>query len=275
MMMVIHTSLQIRYDRKHDLSDVKIADFGLSDFYRPGAVVKTNCGTLSYLAPEVFRGEANAGTPLDVWSLGVILYAMLARKLPFEGNPLNGPTKPIRENILRSRILKCQYPMESHFSPEFRDLLQRLLCDDPMERATMPEILNHPWMRNQPMSTSDRFLYAETVESQSSAASSSQSQVPSSGGAPPPNVKPGGAPPLNVKPGGAPPPNVKQGAAFPKIPSAKSSNLVKAKSTNSTVVSGPVAPGGPKGRSPRASMMMSPSSPKKRDAVRSQTLSTK
>jgi serine/threonine protein kinase len=40
---------------------VKIADFGLSDFYRPGAVMKSNCGTLSFLAPEVFKGTANAG----------------------------------------------------------------------------------------------------------------------------------------------------------------------------------------------------------------------
>jgi serine/threonine protein kinase len=48
---------------------VKIADFGLSDFYRPGATMKSSCGTLSFLAPEVFKGTANAGNDLDdMWS---------------------------------------------------------------------------------------------------------------------------------------------------------------------------------------------------------------
>lgn len=46
---------------KNDTSLVKIADFGLSGFYRPGATVKTNCGSISYLAPEVFRGTSNSG----------------------------------------------------------------------------------------------------------------------------------------------------------------------------------------------------------------------
>jgi serine/threonine protein kinase len=46
------------------LSLVKIADFGLSDFYRPGATMKSSCGTLSFLAPEVFKGTSNAGEPL-------------------------------------------------------------------------------------------------------------------------------------------------------------------------------------------------------------------
>ncbi|CAM9168878.1 unnamed protein product, partial [Phaeothamnion confervicola] len=73
---------------------VKIADFGLSDFYRPGATMRTNCGSLSYLAPEVFRGTANAGPPLDIWSLGVILFAMLCGRLPFEGSDLAGSNRP-------------------------------------------------------------------------------------------------------------------------------------------------------------------------------------
>jgi serine/threonine protein kinase len=76
--------------KDNNLSVVKIADFGLSDFYRPGATMKSSCGTLSFLAPEVFQDTANAGPPLDVWSLGVILFAILNGRLPFEGPDLKG-----------------------------------------------------------------------------------------------------------------------------------------------------------------------------------------
>merc|ERR1711920_653281 len=94
--------------KKGDLSDVKIADFGLSGFYRPGATQKTNCGSISYLPPEVFKGTSNAGTPLDVWALGVILYGIVCGHLPFEGNDLAGSDRP-REHIIRSRIMEAKY----------------------------------------------------------------------------------------------------------------------------------------------------------------------
>ena len=69
---------------KSSVEIVKVADFGLSDFYRPGSVRKSSCGTLAFLAPEGFKNTANAGPPLDVWSLGVILFALLIGRLPFD-----------------------------------------------------------------------------------------------------------------------------------------------------------------------------------------------
>ena len=99
------------------LSCVKIADFGLSAFYRPGSLVKSSCGTLSFLAPEVFRGTANAGPPLDVWSLGVILFALLSGRLPFEGPDLVGTKRP-RDAVIKARIMKCQYKLDEQLSPE-------------------------------------------------------------------------------------------------------------------------------------------------------------
>lgn len=125
---------------------VKIADFGLSDFYRPGATMKSTCGTLSFLAPEVFKGTSNAGPPLDVWSLGVILFTMLCGRLPFEGQDLIGTKRP-REQIIKSRIMKCQYKIDDHLGPEVKDLVRRMLQVDPSERASIPEIFNHVWMR--------------------------------------------------------------------------------------------------------------------------------
>ncbi|CCI44254.1 unnamed protein product [Albugo candida] len=131
---------------KNDISMVKIADFGLSDFYKPGAMMKTSCGSLSYLAPEVFRGTSNAGPPLDVWSLGVILYAILCGRLPFEGPDLQGSNRP-RESVIRSRIMQCQYKLDDHLSPCVTDLIAQMLKLDPNERATIPEIFTHSWVR--------------------------------------------------------------------------------------------------------------------------------
>lgn len=132
--------------KDNSLGCVKIADFGLSDFYRPGALIKSSCGTLSFLAPEVFRGTANAGPPLDVWSLGVILFALLCGRLPFEGPDLVGTKRP-REAVIKARILKCQFKLDEALSPEAKDLVRRMLQLDPSERMTIPEIFNHVWVR--------------------------------------------------------------------------------------------------------------------------------
>lgn len=79
--------------------------------------MKTNCGTLSFLAPEVFKGTSNAGPPLDVWSLGVILFAILCGRLPFEGPDLLGTKRP-RDAVIKSRILKCQYKIDEQLGSE-------------------------------------------------------------------------------------------------------------------------------------------------------------
>lgn len=108
--------------------------------------MKTSCGSISYLAPEVFRGTSNAGPPLDVWSLGIILFAIVCGRLPFEGPDLLGTNRP-RENVMRNRIMRCQFKLDPDLSPALTDLVIRMLKPDPNERATIPEIFSHPWVR--------------------------------------------------------------------------------------------------------------------------------
>ena len=146
------------------LASVKVADFGLSEFYRPGSSKRSNCGSLSYLAPEVFLGTSNAGPPLDAWSLGVILFAMLFGRLPFEGSDLMGVNRP-REAVIRNRISKCQYTMDESMAPDAKDLVRRMLKMDPSERASIPDIFNHFWFKRASFpiiteadSTSDDFI---------------------------------------------------------------------------------------------------------------------
>jgi serine/threonine protein kinase len=68
---------------------LKVADFGLSSIILDGAGLKTSCGSPNYAAPEVIEGQSYDGTQADVWSCGVILYALLTRSLPFEAESLS------------------------------------------------------------------------------------------------------------------------------------------------------------------------------------------
>ena len=62
---------------------VKIADFGLSNMMTDGEFLRTSCGSPNYAAPEVIVGMPYVGPPIDVWSCGGILFALLTGKLPF------------------------------------------------------------------------------------------------------------------------------------------------------------------------------------------------
>lgn len=73
---------------------MKLIDFGLAAFYAPGKKLRVHCGSPSYAAPEIVARKMYEGPPVDVWSLGVVLFAMLAGFLPFHsptGNKQVGP----------------------------------------------------------------------------------------------------------------------------------------------------------------------------------------
>jgi serine/threonine protein kinase len=68
---------------------VKIADFGLSNSIKFGQKMATNCGTPSYTCPEQIMQKKYVGSAADVWSMGVILFAMICGFLPFESNSVS------------------------------------------------------------------------------------------------------------------------------------------------------------------------------------------
>jgi serine/threonine protein kinase len=121
--------------------NVKIGDFGLSNILKPGEFLKTQCGSPNYAAPEVLSGVKYCGTEVDVWSLGVVLYAIVARELPFDD-----PSIP----VLFARIKSGNYKMKSHFSKSLKDLVSRMLTVDPIERITIEQIKFHDWVRISP-----------------------------------------------------------------------------------------------------------------------------
>ncbi|OMJ74005.1 hypothetical protein SteCoe_27187 [Stentor coeruleus] len=121
---------------------VKIGDFGLSNVLKQGDFLKTQCGSPNYAAPEVISGEKYCGSEVDVWSLGVVLYALVARELPFDD-----PSIP----ALFARIKSGSYKFQHHFSDSLKDLIARMLNIDPIARITISQIKKHNWLKTSPL----------------------------------------------------------------------------------------------------------------------------
>ncbi|XP_023373893.1 serine/threonine-protein kinase SIK1 [Otolemur garnettii] len=121
--------------------DIKLADFGFGNFYKPGEPLSTWCGSPPYAAPEVFEGKEYEGPQLDVWSLGVVLYVLVCGSLPFDGPNL--PT-------LRQRVLEGRFRIPFFMSQDCETLIRRMLVVDPAKRITIAQIRQHRWMQADP-----------------------------------------------------------------------------------------------------------------------------
>ncbi|KAL3076343.1 hypothetical protein niasHS_013614 [Heterodera schachtii] len=117
---------------------IKLADFGFSNFFSYDGTLDTFCGSPPYAAPEVFEGKRYAGPEIDVWSLGVILYVMVCGVLPFEGLNLQ---------LLRDRVLSGRIRIPYFMSSDCENLVRRMLTVDSRRRPTIEQIKHHRWMR--------------------------------------------------------------------------------------------------------------------------------
>ncbi|KAF2502714.1 Pkinase-domain-containing protein [Lophium mytilinum] len=116
--------------------NVKIADFGLSNIMTDGNFLKTSCGSPNYAAPEVISGKLYAGPEVDVWSCGVILYVLLAGRLPFDDDYI--PT-------LFKKIASGNYSIPQFIPPGANQLIKKMLQVNPVHRITIAEIRQDPW----------------------------------------------------------------------------------------------------------------------------------
>ena len=136
-------------------NNIKLADFGLSNVVHDGEFLRTSCGSPNYAAPEVISGNLYAGPEVDVWSCGVILYALLCGTLPFDDESIPNLFKKIKAGM---------YSLPAHLSQLSRDLILRMLVVDPMRRITFQEIRNHSWFQHK--LPSYLMLPPEAIESQ-------------------------------------------------------------------------------------------------------------
>lgn len=134
---VVHRDLKIENIMINQKGDIKIIDFGLSNLYSPKSLLKTYCGSLYFAAPELLSAKPYTGPEVDVWSFGVVLYVLVCGKVPFD-DPV---VSVLHEKIKRGHV---EYP--SFISKECVSLLSRMLVVDPTKRATLHEVIQHPWM---------------------------------------------------------------------------------------------------------------------------------
>ena len=116
--------------------DLKIADFGLSNTYGKGEMLRTACGSPCYAAPEMISGKKYTGLMVDIWSSGIILFAMICGYLPFEdGN----------NDVLYKKITDGKFEIPHYVSEPAKDLLRLILNTDPSKRYSARQIRAHPW----------------------------------------------------------------------------------------------------------------------------------
>ncbi|KAJ2956342.1 hypothetical protein NQZ79_g7807 [Umbelopsis isabellina] len=117
-------------------NEVKIVDFGMASLQPQTSLLKTSCGSPHYACPEIVTGKQYDGRLADVWSCGVILFALLSGRLPFEDSNLR---------VLLQRIKSGQYVMSTYFSADARNLIKSMLETDPKRRIQMDDVIRHPW----------------------------------------------------------------------------------------------------------------------------------
>ena len=99
--------------------------------------MREQCGTPAYIAPEILRNKKGYTFSVDLWSAGVVLYAMLYGTVPFKAASMDE---------LHSLILRGIYTLKDDISQEARDMLRGLLEINPHKRFNYDQINGHPWL---------------------------------------------------------------------------------------------------------------------------------
>eukprot|EP00437_Effrenium_voratum_P055875 CAMPEP_0181525444 /NCGR_PEP_ID=MMETSP1110-20121109/68971_1 /TAXON_ID=174948 /ORGANISM="Symbiodinium sp., Strain CCMP421" /LENGTH=657 /DNA_ID=CAMNT_0023656249 /DNA_START=111 /DNA_END=2081 /DNA_ORIENTATION=+ len=135
-MNVVHRDLKPENLLLDEHRCIKIVDFGLSNRFNLGQLLKTACGSPCYAPPEMVSGQNYVPQMCDLWSCGVILFAMVCGFLPFEDS---------NTSALYKKILAANYSPPSFISESVKELIAGLLTVDPSARFTIADVRGHPW----------------------------------------------------------------------------------------------------------------------------------
>merc|ERR1719265_2205423 len=149
-MNVVHRDLKPENLLLDDHRNIKIVDFGLSNTFQDGQLLKTACGSPCYAAPEMIAGKRYVPNLCDIWSCGVMLFALICGYLPFED---------LNTAALYKKILSADYQVPDLVSSTARDLIAGMLTTEPTQRLTIPHIRTHRWYHQVPESSIPPFDY--------------------------------------------------------------------------------------------------------------------
>ena len=107
---------------------IKIADWGMAAFAPPSLQLETSCGSPHYASPEIVNGEKYEGNATDIWSCGVVLFALLTGRLPFDDKDVK---------TLLAKVKTGKYEMPPWVDPLAKDLLEKMLVVDVTKRITV------------------------------------------------------------------------------------------------------------------------------------------
>ena len=134
----VHRDLKLENVMLDKNENVKLCDFGFTREYDGKSnYLQTFCGTVCYSAPEMLKGEKYAGEKVDVWSLGIILYALLTGELPFDEDD---------DQATKAKILKDDVNFPEKLPGLAKALIAKLLSKRPLHRPTLPDILADPFL---------------------------------------------------------------------------------------------------------------------------------
>ncbi|NXI45321.1 HUNK kinase, partial [Galbula dea] len=140
---IVHRDLKIENFLLDENNNIKIVDFGLSNTAKceglSQELLHTQCGSPAYAAPELLA-HRKYGPKVDVWSIGVSMFAMLTGTLPFTVEPFS--IKQLHQKILTGEIS----PIPSDLSPGAVHFMQSLLEPDPAKRPGVREAMEDRWL---------------------------------------------------------------------------------------------------------------------------------
>ncbi|SMN21118.1 similar to Saccharomyces cerevisiae YDR122W KIN1 Serine/threonine protein kinase involved in regulation of exocytosis [Maudiozyma saulgeensis] len=134
---IVHRDLKIENIMIDNKGELKMIDFGLSNFYDSRSLLKTYCGSLYFAAPELLCATPYIGPEIDIWSFGVIIYVLVCGKVPFDDSD---------SHKLHQKIKRGKFTYPDFVTSNAKSLLNKMLVVDPKKRATLPKILEHRWM---------------------------------------------------------------------------------------------------------------------------------
>lgn len=142
---IVHRDLKLENLLLDKHKNIIITDFGFANSFHNNDLMSTSCGSPCYAAPELVVSDAKyVGQKVDVWSCGVILYAMLAGYLPFDEDPEKHDIDDILGFYKHIIITPLTFPEYVHPMP--RDLLRKIIVSDPNKRIDLQTVRQHPWL---------------------------------------------------------------------------------------------------------------------------------